>query len=559
MPAQLRAARYVRVSSDDQTKGYSPETQTGNVDRYCAAHGWATPDEWLIVTAESAWRVGRGDFARLMKIARAPNGPDVIVFDRVDRSARNMADYVRLEALADELGIEIHAASDGLVLGRRGAIGAKTMWGMRALMARDFSDLLSARTRDARRTKMSAGGWSHAAPLGYRNVRDGRRGRLELDAERAAIIRDVARELLRDALTVAQAAERARLLGLRSRTGRPLTAGMLGHLLRHPVLAGLIPLHGDAAEGIDGEPWRLRQGKRGGRDVVLVPGQHEAVLDELTWRRVQTALDARRGGRGPRRIRHSPAYQGLMRCGGCDARVTAEVHQRGARVHVYYRCAASCGSGRISTDRLTSEIAAVLERVTIPREVVTQIQAQLRAATAAARNDAAKAAKTASANLRRARTKLDAAQERLLDGTLEPDEYRTLRSRLTAEVAEAEALQRDSRATGDGAVDDLCRVLETLASERALFEGASPAGRGEIAAALLESPRLVGGRLIAAPWRAAEALAEASRLNASQVTEGATVKGRRRASIPLGSTGGCLLELALALREDAPRFRALAA
>jgi len=82
------AARFRRVSSELQRDNTSLENQLSNIDRYCADHGYETPDEFLyteVMTGVEFW-----DMPELQRLlTKAPEGAfQVVVVDHTDRMVR---------------------------------------------------------------------------------------------------------------------------------------------------------------------------------------------------------------------------------------------------------------------------------------------------------------------------------------------------------------------------------------------------------------------------------------------------------------------------------------
>ena len=76
------------------------------------------------------------------------------------------------------------------------------------------------------------------------------------------------------------------------------------------------------------------------------PGQHEALVAEADFARVQTRLA--RPSQGLKGRFRNPHYlvRGTLRCGGCGAALTSGSTQKGGRVYRYYRCTTRDKKGR---------------------------------------------------------------------------------------------------------------------------------------------------------------------------------------------------------------------
>jgi site-specific DNA recombinase len=143
----------------------------------------------------------------------------------------------------------------------------------------------------------------------------------------------------------------------KSRGGRPLSASAIYKLLGNPFYAGLIVWNGQC-----------------------YPGKHEPVLTLDEFDRVQQRLK-RREGAHPRRYEF--AYTGLIRCGSCGLRVTAEhkLNRQGHR-YLYYHCSRRnvgprCREPVIEVKALERQILDFLETISIDPQIEQWVLGEL--------------------------------------------------------------------------------------------------------------------------------------------------------------------------------------
>lgn len=403
-----RAASYVRVSSGSQQHGFSPETQAANIERYCRAMGFEIA--WRFDVQESAFRYDRGGFADLLKLARKRGGPDVIVIDRVDRSARNMLDAAMLERLVDETGVEVHAASENLILAPRGK-GSRFAWRINAASAADYSERLSVRVRENMKRKAEGGGWNHRAPLGYRNRRDERRAWVEPDPETAPIIKSAFAQFAGGGLSVAALRESM------ARTGLECSASAAHSMLRNPFYRGTTSF-----DGADH------------------PGSHEPLVDPQTWIIVQRLLDSRKRGKG--RTKHAHLLGGLITCARCECNLVAyHVTQRHGHAYTYYRCSWGRGrcTGMVREEKLVANIETWLLTHTVPDDAFNELRESIRTQSEAVRKGAASEARRIRESLDRLRRKAALAYDDRLDGKLTAEEHDAMAQAWRRESEELQA------------------------------------------------------------------------------------------------------------------------
>lgn len=97
-----RAALYIRVSTEEQAKkGYSLPAQKEDLEDYAHRHGYAIVD-YYIDEGKSARKkfTARREFMRMMEDVKA-NKIDVILFIKLDRWFRSVADYYKVQEVLD--------------------------------------------------------------------------------------------------------------------------------------------------------------------------------------------------------------------------------------------------------------------------------------------------------------------------------------------------------------------------------------------------------------------------------------------------------------------------
>jgi len=100
--APRRAALYIRVSTDEQAKqGYSLQAQRDNLEEYAHTNGYAIAGVY-VDEGKSARKkfTNRKEFMRMLEDVKAGR-IDVILFIKLDRWFRNVADYYKIQEILD--------------------------------------------------------------------------------------------------------------------------------------------------------------------------------------------------------------------------------------------------------------------------------------------------------------------------------------------------------------------------------------------------------------------------------------------------------------------------
>lgn len=183
----MDALIYARVSSAEQAKGWSTETQISECRAYAAAHGMHVAE--VFSDTETGAVLERAGYQAMMQAIRAGAANAVIVYQN-DRLHRDLAHAMIARKEVQRLGVELHTV-------RRGRSGTTP----EEQFADNIDDLLSElerakiieRTNRGKRAKMLegrplAGG---PAPYGYAYVGQGKDRHLEIDGGAAAIVRTI--------------------------------------------------------------------------------------------------------------------------------------------------------------------------------------------------------------------------------------------------------------------------------------------------------------------------------------------------------------------------------
>ncbi|PPL04783.1 recombinase family protein [Parapedobacter indicus] len=106
---------YVRVSTDEQTKGYSPRSQEAVLRQYCQLRNITVRQ--FFYEDYTAKHFNRPEWRKLMIILRKQRGKtDLLLFTKWDRFSRNTSDAYQMITTLKRLGVEPQAVEQPLDL-----------------------------------------------------------------------------------------------------------------------------------------------------------------------------------------------------------------------------------------------------------------------------------------------------------------------------------------------------------------------------------------------------------------------------------------------------------
>ena len=175
-----------RVSSREQEReGFSLEVQELALERYAKQQGGVISKLFRI--AETATRpLERQTFKELLSYARRHADELAgVLFFKVDRAARNLFDYVELERLEADFGLDVIYVSQPTENSPAGRMMRRTL----ANMASFYTEQQSLDVKEGLVRRIQAGLFVGKAPYGYRNVRRDGRGLVETESQQARAVR----------------------------------------------------------------------------------------------------------------------------------------------------------------------------------------------------------------------------------------------------------------------------------------------------------------------------------------------------------------------------------
>ena len=315
-----RAALYARVSTEEQAmRGLSLEAQRERLTLYARENGLTVVDTYVDEGISARKRyTRRAEFMRMLGDVRAKK-IDVVLFIKLDRWFRNVADYYEVQAILDGYGVVWIATEedyDTTTANGRLALNIKLA------IAQDESDRTSERIKFVFRNMVKEGRViSGSTPMGYK-IED---KRAVIDESTAHITRD-AFEKMADCRSVKGTARY-----LYGKYGVNMDPRSLKRLLTNTWCVG-------EAYGV--------------KDFC------PAIVDRELFELVGGIISIRAERSGDRENDRTYLFTGLVFCGCCGRRMTAYSCQNkrkdgSAAVYVYYRCpshvAGECGaSGQIN-------------------------------------------------------------------------------------------------------------------------------------------------------------------------------------------------------------------
>jgi len=345
-----RAVLYARVSSKEQEQeGFSIPAQQKLLREHAQRRDLQVVKEFIDV--ETAKQAGRAGFNEMLEYLKKNPQVRYLLCEKTDRLSRNFWDIATLDDLMNKQDLVIVLVKENAELSKESRSHEKFIFGIKALMAKNYIDNLSEEVKKGHQEKAAQGEYPSIAPLGYKN--NLLTHRIEVDENEAPAVRRLyelyvtGRYSLKQLRQVAKDAE---LLGRRSK--RELSKSEVERILKNPIYYGMFRWKGKV--------W---------------PGIHTPIISKELFDQVQEMFASQNRAKTRR---HRFAFGNVMRCARCGCRITAgRIKGR----YVYYWCTGfrgKCGQPYVPERELEPRMREIVVAVRIGEERVAWLTKLLR-------------------------------------------------------------------------------------------------------------------------------------------------------------------------------------
>ena len=308
-----RALAYIRISSQRQINGESPETQLQAINNFALNNGIEIAKTFYD-EAKSGKNTDRPALKELIQYAeKHKDDIDHVIVYKMNRASRDMTSYVTGFLLPlKRLGITIRSATEPTDDSAYGQF----MEMLNVLVGQMDNETKRAFTVDNMTNLSLQGWWQAPAMVGYDTHKiPNEVGKLRPTLKpnkMAPLVKQVLERFSEGNITKAELTRYAASIGLRSRYGKKLSEDRIHAMVKHPIYAGYV-----ANKQTNWE---------------LVEGKHEAIISRDTFEMNQTLLYGKRKRAGEVRQMFNPDYplKGLVLCPNCTKPLYASAPKTGA-------------------------------------------------------------------------------------------------------------------------------------------------------------------------------------------------------------------------------------
>ncbi len=349
-----KACLYIRVSTDEQAdKGFSQRDQAERLQAYCQYHGFDVVK--MVFEDYSAKTFNRPEWTGMINDLRKSKGKcfDQILFTKWDRFSRNTADAYQMIRILNDYEVDPVAIEQPLDFN---IPESKTILAVYLSMPEVENDRRALNVVYGMRRGKKEGRWMGKALHGYKNkiTEDGRKYIAPVEPE-ASLMKWCFEQIAEGVYATEHIWMLAKEKGLK------LGRSSFWTSVRNPVYCGKIKVPAYKDE-----------------EAYLVDGQHESIISESIFYKVQDIIDSRTVCKG------SPGTQGLtvttpdefplrgfMLCKKCGKHLTGSGSKGNRMRYYYYHCRIKCKQ-RFRVDMTNGMFEQELKKY-VPKKGISEI------------------------------------------------------------------------------------------------------------------------------------------------------------------------------------------
>jgi site-specific DNA recombinase len=316
-----KAIAYYRVSSKGQEDNFSLPAQERLSLEYAAKNSLEIIKSWS--GPESAWKVDRENFSKLIEFAKRNKDIKHIIFYDLSRATRNDIDKTKLFTLIKEFDKTIHFAGTNKKLDKS-VIDGEFITDIEVALHKKYSSDISRRASMGMDEKCKQGQYPSGPPIGYKTNPKTRM--LELDPETAPNVAKIFNLIGNKNYSLSLVVDYLEKSGIKSKRGNKISDTSVSLIIRNIFYIGKFKWKG-----------------------VLYQGNHEKLVSTTLWERANGVLNGKAPYLGKITRVDSFPYNNLIRCGTCGCKVGGETKNKTLAIskqkvkYVYYHCYFSKG------------------------------------------------------------------------------------------------------------------------------------------------------------------------------------------------------------------------
>jgi len=407
----MEAIGYVRISKKDQSQ-HSLEYQEKSIRDYCERNSLKL-NSLFVDDGESSYTFDRPDYIALENFIKKHKNKVkyLVVFDH-DRFSRNLPEALqKIESLEKKHGLKVVATSESLDIDTTDP-SVFLQRAFKYLIANQELLTIRRRAKTSARHAQESGRYINRAPFGYLNDKEkgGAKAIIVIDESKAFIIQKIYRDFLAGVPRYL-IHEEVRTMGFPHSNN-----GAIFRILVNPLYAGLVRVCAD-----------------GKIPEKIIKGIHAPIVSESQYWRAQEML-----GLTKRAMKSQPKEEfplkGILKSPCCGDNMTAGWSKGKKKYYLYYRCITH-SSLNIPGAMLHDKFQELLKHLSFTQKDVEEIVSKVKEGLKGTLHIREKQLKVVKEQLVNVEARIESAENKLFDDTINGDTYKKWMRKFSAERA----------------------------------------------------------------------------------------------------------------------------
>ena len=465
---------YLRVSTDEQAKGFSLDYQEESLKRFCQLRGYN-----IVATYRedhSAKNFKRPEWNKLQSFVKSNKRTvDKILFAKWDRFSRNVHEAFNIISQFENMGIEVNAAEQWLEPENPDKIILLSFY---LSIGEAERRKIASRTKDGTYEAKTQGYYASRAPYGYDSHRDGNKTQRGVNKGKRSILvtnnnsHFVTRAFKEVAMDIESIETTRKRL---NNDGMNLEKSSFTEMLKNLVYAGKI-----VVPEYKKEPARI------------VNAVHEPLIDMATFKKVQEIFSGKRWhGTKPSHKNIEFPLRDFLTCKICGGQITGSLSQGRNKKYAYYHCRNKCKT-RVSAVETHLKVSNLLIDLQINIKVKELFSEVLKDSESLINGNKHQQVKNLVERQKNLKLRLENAENMLLDHEVTPDAFNNMTSRINKELMTINDEIEIISTSNDSIKQYVDASVELLANLDVLFTESDYEGKRIIAGSIFTGKLLFG-------------------------------------------------------------------
>lgn len=407
-----KVVAYCRVSSQEQTEGYSLDTQEKFCRKFADDNGYKVIEVYRD-EGKSGTSLNRPALQDLLAKCQEDKDINAVVVQETDRLARNTKDHLTIRAMLKKAGVKLISVAQPMLDDSPEGNMIDTIL---ASVNQFQSDINSRKTKKGLQERFDSGWLPGWAPLGFikKELENGK-SIVVPDPEKWNLVKQAFKMYLTGNYSVVQITEKLYEQGLRSKTGVKVPYSVMTNILRNAFYCGLMQWSGQEKTGL-----------------------HKPMISLQEHRQILSIMDAH-NYHACRRRKHNFLLRGFVFCDICGQRFTADRH-RADKISDYYHCSArsiehSNKNQNVETENLEKQVEEKFKNIQFSKELIDLTIEKVKKFYQEKRKEVELQKRVLLNKKIRVEEKRRVAEEKLIAGTLPDEDFVRIRSRYKDEFS----------------------------------------------------------------------------------------------------------------------------